>query len=143
MKQVTIIFMLLFSIQVCSQNDFLTFENALQKSKEESKPLILYFSGSDWCKPSIALQRNVLQTKRFTAFKEEVIFMQLDFPLKYSNRLSRKETNHNENLAVRYNPQDYFPKMILVNYSGELMAEFKYRKGMSPQDFIDQIKKEL
>ena len=143
MKRITIFLLFISCFQVYSQNDFLTFENALRKSEKENKPVMMFFSGSDWCRPSIVFQRNILETSSFQDFKKEVVFMQLDFPLMYSNRLSGAEKHHNEDLAVRYNPQDYFPKTILVDCQGYIIHEFKYTRGMTTQDFIAQIKKEI
>jgi len=143
MKQITIFLLLISSFQVYGQNDFLTFEKALQRSKEENKPVMLVFSGSDWCKPCMALKKNVLETTEFNTVKDELIFMYLDFPFKRSNRLSKEETKHNENLAERYNPHGYFPKTILVDSQGNLILEIRYEKGMASNDFIDQIKKEI
>ena len=143
MKQITIFLLLISSFQVYSQNDFLTFERALQKSKEEGKPIMLVFSGSDWCKPCITLKKNVFDTKSFENFREEIIFMYLDFPYKRVNRLSKAETYHNENLAERYNPKGYFPKTIMVDSGGKVIQQITYKKGMTPDDFVAQIKKEI
>lgn len=143
MKQITIFLLLISSFQIYSQNDFLTFEKALQRSKAESKPIMLVFSGSDWCKPCIALKKNVLESKSFEHLQEEVIFMYLDFPYKKANRLSKAEMYHNENLAERYNPKGYFPKTIMVDSGGKVIQQITYKKGMTPDDFLAQIKKEI
>ncbi len=143
MKQITVFLLLIASFQIYGQNDFLTYEKALQRSKEEGKPIMLVFSGSDWCKPCIALKKTILETSDFQKIKEKVIFMYLDFPYKRSNRLSKEETKHNEGLADRYNRSGEFPKSILLDSSGKIIQEVRFEYGMSPDEYINQIQKEI
>ncbi len=47
----------------------------------EQKPLMLFFTGSDWCGWCIKLQKEVLLTKDFETWAaEHVILVELDFP---------------------------------------------------------------
>ena len=39
------------------------FEAAKVKAKAENKPMLLSFTGSDWCPPCMALKKNVFQKK--------------------------------------------------------------------------------
>jgi len=71
------------SITVQAQE--LTWETNLQKATEVSiktkKPLLLFFTGSDWCGWCIRLQKEVLKTPEFNAWaKDNVVLVELDFP---------------------------------------------------------------
>ena len=54
---------------------------AIKTSNKEKKPMLLFFTGSDWCGWCIRLQKEVLKTPEFTAWaKKNVILVELDFP---------------------------------------------------------------
>ena len=140
MKQVTLLLLLLFSIGAFAQDEFLTFEDALLEAEEDDKPIMLVFSGSDWCKPCIELKKNILESESFDKVKQKLIYMNLDFPYKKVNKLSKKQTRHNEQLADRYNKQGHFPRVVLVNSTEEVVREVSYLKGMTPEEFIELLK---
>ena len=63
----------------------LYWEQNLQKATDLSiktkKPLLLFFTGSDWCGWCIRLQNEVLKTADFATWaKDNVILVELDFP---------------------------------------------------------------
>lgn len=48
---------------------------------KEKKPLLLFFTGSDWCGWCIRLQKEVLKTPEFAAWAQKnVVLVELDFP---------------------------------------------------------------
>jgi thioredoxin-related protein len=50
-------------------------------AKKENKPMMLFFTGSDWCGWCVRLQNEVFRTPEFEAWaKENVILVELDFP---------------------------------------------------------------
>ncbi len=54
---------------------------ASELSMKENKPLMMFFTGSDWCGWCIRLQKEVFKTEEFTKWaKENVILVELDFP---------------------------------------------------------------
>ena len=54
---------------------------AIEVSRQEQKPLFLFFTGSDWCGWCIKLQNEVFRTPEFTAWaKEHAVLVDLDFP---------------------------------------------------------------
>jgi protein disulfide-isomerase len=56
---------------------------AMEVSKKSKKPLLLFFTGSDWCGWCMRLQKEVLQTPEFAVWaKENVVLVELDYPRK-------------------------------------------------------------
>ena len=52
-------------------------------SNKTKKPMLLFFTGSDWCGWCIRLQKEVLKTPEFAAWaKENVVLVELDYPRK-------------------------------------------------------------
>ncbi|WP_298221281.1 thioredoxin family protein [Flavobacterium sp.] len=84
MKKILITLLLVVgSLTVQAQE--LTWETSLKKATEVSiktkKPLLLFFTGSDWCGWCIRLQNEVLKKPEFAAWaKENVVLVELDFP---------------------------------------------------------------
>jgi len=56
-------------------------KKAMEISKKTKKPMMLFFTGSDWCGWCIRLQKEVLKTPEFAKWaKENVVLVELDFP---------------------------------------------------------------
>lgn len=67
---------------------------AIQKSKETGKPIMLFFTGSDWCGWCKRLQNEVFFTKDFISWVEaNVIPVEVDFPRTVAQEQSLKEQN--------------------------------------------------
>nr|WP_294935968.1 thioredoxin family protein [uncultured Flavobacterium sp.] len=56
-------------------------DKAMEISKKENKPLMLFFTGSDWCGWCIRLQKEVFYKPEFVQWaKDNVVLVELDFP---------------------------------------------------------------
>lgn len=56
-------------------------KQASEKAIKENKPLLMFFTGSDWCGWCIKLQKEVLKTSDFEKWaKDNVVLVELDFP---------------------------------------------------------------
>ena len=54
---------------------------AIAMSNKAKKPMLLFFTGSDWCGWCIRLQNEVLKTPEFAAWaKKNVVLVELDYP---------------------------------------------------------------
>ena len=83
-KILFILFISLSSFFVNAQED-LTWHTDMSKASElsmkEKKPLMLFFTGSDWCGWCIRLQNEVFKKEDFKKWaKDNVILVELDFP---------------------------------------------------------------
>lgn len=56
-------------------------KEAIAIGNQENKPLLMFFTGSDWCGWCIRLQKEVLKTPEFTKWaKDNVVLVELDYP---------------------------------------------------------------
>lgn len=116
------------------------YDEAIEIASKQNKSILMVFSGSDWCAPCKKLRKNILEIEEFIAYeKDHLVILYLDFPAKKKNKLSKKQTKHNENLAEKYNSSGSFPKVILLNSEGAKVKELKY-EGQSISDFINAIR---
>lgn len=71
---------------------------AMAISNKTQKPMLLFFTGSDWCGWCIRLQNEVLKTPEFTAWaKKNVVLVELDFP----RRTPQSDAIRNQNAGIQ------------------------------------------
>ena len=86
-KFVTIAFCIVTAM-LHSQEWQTSFDAAIRLSQQEDKPIVLVFSGSDWCAPCIRLKRNILESEEFKSYAaENYVLYNADFPRKKKNKL--------------------------------------------------------
>ena len=134
---VLFILMLITSYSAYAQSEFTTFEVIKQNAEEADQPIMLVFSGSDWCKPCIKLKKTILDTPEFQEYSQNLKFIYLDFP--YRKKLHQEETKRNELLAEKFNKNGAFPKVIIINHSEDVLGEVAYQKSMSSETFITEV----
>ncbi len=116
------------------------FEEAKEIARKESKYVLIYFSGSDWCKPCMKMKREIFETPKFKDFaKEHLVCLLADFPRKRKNQVSDGQKEHNEKLAEVYEFDGIFPHVLLIDEEGRLMTKSAYQPG-GPDLFINTIR---
>ncbi|WP_109301151.1 thioredoxin family protein [Aquimarina sp. AU474] len=98
------------------------FEQAKEISKEEDKPILMYFSGSDWCRPCMMLQEDVFDNYKFQKFKNAFVFLYIDIP-RNTDLLSSDQKVQNFKLLSTYNKQKTFPLINIVNHKGKILDD--------------------
>ena len=116
MKKI-IVALLLFAGSFAAEAQELVWETNVTKamaiSNETKKPLLLFFTGSDWCGWCIRLQKEVLKTPEFATWaKENVVLVELDYPRRALQTPEIKKQN--EELQMAFGIQG-FPTIILAN----------------------------
>ena len=115
------------------------FEAAKNEAGNNGKYVMLYFSGSDWCKPCIQLNKNVLETETFSQYANgNFVPVKLDFPKMRKNRQSKKKVIHNEHLADKYNPNGVFPLLVFLDKDEEMIGFTGYT-DVSPRAYVTII----
>lgn len=79
---------------------------AMELSQKNKKPLLLFFTGSDWCGWCMRLQKEVLKTEEFAKWaNDNVILVELDFPKRTAQSAELKQQN--ASLARSFAVQGY------------------------------------
>lgn len=100
------------------------YEVALKESKKEKKPILIYFTGSDWCGPCKVLDKNLFHTEKFKALADKsLILLEVDIPRRL-DILSPEKMIENKAIQDKYNVKA-FPTLMFVNHRGKKIAEKK------------------
>ena len=140
MKQLFFLFIVCCATPLFGQQWEEDFSQAQEKAFTEQKKLLLVFSGSDWCIPCIRLEKEVWQDSAFLAYaKENLVLYRADFPKRKKNQLVPELKSKHESLAAQYNPQGYFPWVVVFEKDKSVKGNFVYMKEPVSQ-YIKQIK---
>lgn len=121
-----ILILLLFPIILAAQEDLKSksdatwntdYELALKKSSKEKKNILVFFTGSDWCPPCIALKKDFFATSNFNKYAEEYVLLYIDIP-RNRDLLDEKQLKHNKELAAKFNKKGSVPMLKIINKDG-------------------------
>jgi len=105
------------------------YEEALAASKKESKPILINFSGSDWCANCMRLEKVVFSSAVFKTFSaKNFVLLKADFPAKKKNKLSPEMTKQNDGLAEKFNKTGAFPTITIIGDNGKVLGTTGYKK---------------
>jgi thioredoxin-related protein len=135
----SIVLLGVFSTAFAEAKWFTNFEEAKKVALKEGKPLLLEFTGSDWCGPCMALRKNVLSTEEFT--KEaagKYVLVELDFPPPSAEQAAELKAQNSE-LKKRFAVAGY-PTILLVDaQTGDIFGRvIGYRRSTTRQ-FLDKL----
>lgn len=103
------------------------FEIAKSQAKINNKPILLVFSGSDWCGWCIKLDNEVFSTREFKDWAaDNVIMVVADFPA--LKKLPSELAAQNEKLKNTYEIEG-FPTVLLLDSDGNVIAQTGYQRG--------------
>ena len=139
-KAPLLIFMImLISANVFAQQWMKNLNEAETKASSEDKNILLVFSGSDWCVPCMKLEKFIWQSDEFKSFSEDhYVLLRADFMKQKKNKLSREQEAYNKQLAEKYNPNGYFPFVVILNENGEVLGHTGY-KNIPPKKYIEEL----
>lgn len=102
---------------------------ALKQAKETHKPILLLFTGSDWCTWCKKLEKEVFETKEFEdKAGDAFIFVRLDFPMKGKESQPQAIRDQNSKLKTTFNVTG-FPTVILLDDNGQKITSTGYKAG--------------
>jgi protein disulfide-isomerase len=84
---------------------------AIEVSKKTKKPMLLFFTGSDWCGWCIRLQKEVLKTPEFSAWaKQNVVLVELDYPRSkpQTNEIKQQNSQLQQIFSIQGYPTVHF-----------------------------------
>lgn len=103
------------------------FEAAKKAAAEKELPILVDFTGSDWCGWCIKLKKEVFSQDPFVAYaKKNLVLLELDFPRR--KELPEDLQKQNQALLEKYGVRG-FPTILLLDAKGKELERTGYRKG--------------
>lgn len=107
------------------------------------KPLLVDFTGSEWCPYCILLDKEVFQTPTFAAAAGKAVLVKLDFPTKAGRTPEALKANPALKKLMTLKDQfkvTNFPTVILLSPEGkELKRTSGFQKGTAPEAWLKSI----
>ena len=105
---------------------------------KENKPLLVDFTGSDWCGYCIKLHAEVFDKPEFEAFAKNYVLVELDFPNKKPQPAEEKAKN--KATQTKFGVSG-FPTVLLIDAkSGEAYGrQSGYGPGTGPKAYIEKL----
>ena len=118
----------LFGFSALAGEGWLTdFNKAKKEAAEKKLPILVDFSGSDWCGWCTKLNKEVFSQKEFKVFaKDNVVLFKADFPR--AKKLSAEVKAQNKQLQQAYSIKG-FPTVLLLDAGGKVIARTGYQRG--------------
>mgnify|MGYP000019045990 CR=1 FL=1 len=123
MRQFLFITFLFFSVisfaqdNVSSLDWHTNLEEAKKISQKTNKPILMYFTGSDWCPPCVALKKDFFENPEFVKRADDFVLVMIDYPRRV-DIISEEQMAYNKKVINKYNKNKSFPKLLVLNHSG-------------------------
>lgn len=115
------------------------FEKAKAVAQEKDRPILMDFSGSDWCGWCIKLDNEVFQKDAFKSYaNDNLVLMLADFPNDKSKQ-SPEVQMQNEKLAKEFGISG-FPTVFVLDSDGKIIGKTGYQAG-GPEAYVEHLKK--
>ncbi|GAB5400036.1 MAG: hypothetical protein Aureis2KO_16210 [Aureisphaera sp.] len=150
MKQLLVFF---FLVGICTTgisqesselNWLYNLDEAKEISKAEKKPILIYFTGSDWCTPCKALKTDFFATEAFAERSNNMVLVMIDYPRRM-DIITEEQRAYNKTIMAKYNKNGSFPLMVMTNSKGKALGELSgyssfstYKDTSHHFDFLDQ-----
>ena len=130
------------ALSLCSfatADEWLTdYAKALLQAKAQNKPVLIDFTGSDWCGWCMKLDREVFSLEEFKSYAaEKLVLLKIDFPRRKA--LPAAETAQNEKLSSQFRIEG-FPTIVVLKPDGTRAGQLNYMPG-GPKVFISALEK--
>lgn len=119
---------------------FTDFNAAQKASQADNKPMLVLFTGSDWCHWCIKLEKEIIQDPNYAKEGGDAYrHVYIDSP-RYA-RLGADQERANAKLREIYDIQGY-PTVLILDPQGNELAEAGYVPG-GPAGFFKQVNESL
>jgi len=121
MKQFLFLFSFCMALTMSAQDaNWLTdFEEAKGLAKATEKPILMFFTGSDWCGPCKLLKKDFWESSEFLEQANDFILVEVDIPFR-EDIITPEQRKKNNELKDKYNKEESFPKVLALNSSGKV-----------------------
>jgi len=148
MKGKLLVLFLFFNFCLVAQNADVVkwdenYSHVLKKANRNQKPVIVYFSGSDWCAPCKRLKKDLFDSSDFEVLANKCNLLYVDIP---QNRdlLSQAQYNHNKELMNKLNPRKVFPLVMVLDKKGNIKKQLSgYGVIQEPSGYLQMIRESI
>lgn len=138
MKKLILTLLFLATITARAELTWLTdLDAAKAKGVKENKPLLVDFTGSDWCPPCIQLHKVVFESAEFAAVASKYVLVELDYPRKTPQAPELKAKN--AELSKKFGISG-FPTVLLIDAkSGDVFGKTVGFGGQTAKEYIEKL----
>jgi len=137
-KFIAVFLLLVFVVGVRAESsDWLTdYSAAAKKARDEKKPILMLFTGSDWCPWCIKWEKEAFSTQEFKDYaKKNLVLLFVDFPDK--KPLPKAQQRANDALQEKFKIEEY-PTAVMLDSNGKKLGAFNYLEG-GPKVLLGKI----
>jgi len=110
---------------------------AVQTAKTQKRPVLMDFTGSDWCPYCIQMDKEVLTQPEFLDYaSKNLVLLVVDFP--QARQLPQKVQDQNNMLQQRYAVEG-MPTFLLIDPSGKVLRQYMGYLPGGPSAFIAML----
>lgn len=147
MKQLIFIFSLVFSSLLFSQEETnLSWLTDLSEAKAEAisskKPILVLFTGSDWCAPCKMLKEDFFDSEAFKTKSKQFVLLMIDIPRR-TDIITEEQRKKNFEVVRKYNKEGSYPNLVALDDNLKVIGELSGYTFLRETDrhfaFIDSI----
>lgn len=149
MKKLTLFLLLSISFNNFAQQELTSHLNwltDLDKAKtiatKEHKPIMLFFTGSDWCPPCKMLKEDFFSSAAFQDKADKMVLVLVDMPRRV-DIITETQREKNKKLVQQYNRKGSYPNLVALNNKGKVIGELSgytfLRETTKHTAFVDAI----
>ena len=145
MKRITLLLFLFvaFGLQAQEVKWLTDFEKAKITAQKQKKPILMYFTGSDWCGPCKMLKKDFWQSPEFLEQSKDFVLLEVDVPFRL-DVISESQMKKNKALQAKYNKEKSFPTLLALDASGRVkdrISAYSMLRDTAPYfAFIDKAR---
>jgi len=113
------------------------FEKAKQIAKKEHKPILMLFTGSDWCPPCKAMHNELFVNPDFIKVSKKVVLLMVDFPRR--KPISPEQKQQNRQLQQKFH-HGGVPTFVAVTPDEKILGKMSGYMYGAPERDIDFFK---
>ena len=117
------------------------FDTAKKLANKKKLPILLNFSGSDWCGWCKLMEKNVFSKQDWKDYaKNNILMVLIDFP-KDRTIVPKEYVERNNELKAKYNV-DGFPTFVVLDDNAETaLGRLRAGREKNPASFIEELTK--
>ncbi|MCP4052839.1 thioredoxin family protein [Mesoflavibacter sp. CH_XMU1422-2] len=149
MKHLIFIFSLFFSSLLFSQEEehsSLNWLTDLNEAKVEAtsskKPILVLFTGSDWCAPCKMLKEDFFDSDEFETKSKQFVLLMIDIPRR-TDIITEEQRKKNFEVVRKYNKEGGYPNLVALDDNLKVIGELSGYTFLRETDrhfaFIDSI----